>query len=73
MHEIEAADAGGRRHRRVLGQFDPESRRVQQIEQFELLAVIGARRIAKSGSNAAVALGEDVIGGETFLEAPFLA
>ena len=54
MGEVQAADARRRRHRGVLGQIDADAPRVEQIEQLELLAVVGARRIAEAGPDAAM-------------------
>src|SRR5262252_4667408 len=52
--EIEAADARRRNHRRVIGQRNPGVARAEQREQFELLAVVGTRRITKRRPDAAV-------------------
>src|SRR5260370_10526276 len=48
MREIQAAHACRRRHRRVLGPVDAEGRRIQQVEQLELLTVVGTCGMAES-------------------------
>src|SRR5919198_1649906 len=58
--EIQAAHAGGWRHRRVLGEIDAGRARVQQLEQLEFLAVIRTRRIPDRRADAAVLLRNDV-------------
>src|SRR5207237_9259424 len=62
MCEIEAADAGGWEQGRMSGELDASLRRIEEIEQLELLAVIGAGRISESGTNAPVMLGDHIIG-----------
>src|SRR5438067_1790412 len=58
MSEVQAADAGRRRHRRVIGQVDAGGSRVEQVEQFELLAVIGAGGIAEARTDPSVCFGD---------------
>src|SRR6188472_3325786 len=54
MREIQAADARGREHRRVLGQRQSGLRGAEQIEQLELLAVIRAGGVAESWTDTAM-------------------
>ena len=55
MAEIEAADRRRRQHREAFRQNEPRVRtRIEQVEQHRLQAVIGTRRIARRGANAAI-------------------
>ena len=61
MREVETRDARRRQHREVLGQRDALRRRVEQLEEARLLAVVGAGGIAERRTDAAVALGELIL------------
>src|SRR6476661_5219946 len=47
MREVQSAHAGCRGHRSVLGQGDADLGRVEQVEQLEFLAVVGARGVTE--------------------------
>src|SRR6185503_7504341 len=73
MRRVQPADAGGREHRGMLREGDPDRPGVQQIEQLELLAVVGTCGVSEPGSNPAVALGQNIVRTEPLVDAPFLA
>ena len=54
----------------MFGQFDAGAPRIKQIEQFEFLAVIGTRRVAKPGSDSPMSFRKNVLGTQSFVEAP---
>src|SRR5690349_24993944 len=56
VRQVDAADGGCRGHREALGQRQPGTRRVEQLEELRLLAVVRARRIAEGRADSAVAL-----------------
>ncbi|OPZ09737.1 MAG: hypothetical protein BWZ08_00202 [candidate division BRC1 bacterium ADurb.BinA292] len=59
MREVEPADGGARRHRKVFGQLDAGvAFGAEQVEQDPLLGVIGAGGVAGGGADAAVAFGD---------------
>src|SRR5262249_25758545 len=66
--EVQAADAGGRRHRRRFGQVDADRAGAEELEQLELLAVIGTRGIPERRPDAAMLLGVNLLGAERFVD-----
>src|SRR5882672_8183112 len=70
VREVQAADASGRRHRRVLGERESNGARVEEVEQLELLAVIGTRRIPEPRADRPVTFRYDVVGGQRLVKAP---
>src|ERR1051326_7427657 len=73
VRKVQTADARGGRHRGVLGQADTELARAEQIEELELLAVVGTCRIPERGTNAAMPLRHDRVGRHVLVDAPFPA
>jgi hypothetical protein len=61
VREVEAADAGRRRHRQALGQAHADLAGLQHLEHVALDAVVGAGRIARRRADAAVLLGDQVL------------
>ena len=62
MRQVEAADAGRRRHRQALGQAHADGCGLQHAEHVALDAVVGAGRVARRGADAAVLLGDQFLG-----------
>src|SRR5687768_12508402 len=68
MGEIEATDRTGRKHGIGFGQRNPGILfSLQQIEQQSLFGVIRTRRIAWSGTNASIALSDQIFTAELFV------
>ena len=67
MGEVEAADRGGRRHREALGERHAGAPGLEQIEERALLTVVRTGRIPKRRTDAAISLGDEVVGREAFL------
>src|SRR5215469_9193037 len=62
MAEIEAADRGARPHRKALGQFHPDGTlAAKECEYRTLLGVIRLCRIARRRTDAAIALGDQLL------------
>ena len=65
MREIETADGRWRRHRQALGEIHAGAlARFEQIEERALLGVIGLRRIAGRRADAAILLGDEIVGAQ---------
>jgi hypothetical protein len=54
VRQVEAADAGRRRHRQAVGQAHADVAGLQHAEHRALDAVVGAGRVARRGADAAV-------------------
>ena len=64
MGEVEAGDARRRQHRQALGQRHADLVAAEGAKEIALDGVVGARRIARRRPDAAIALGDEVGGGE---------
>ena len=76
MGDVEAGDRGGRPHRVALGELDPDRPLgVEQPEEGRLLGMVGLGGIARRGADAAIGLGDQLLGRERFVRrvAPELA
>ena len=57
----------------MLRQRDPDRPGIQQIEELELLAVIGTGGVPEPGPNPPVSLCQNIVRGNALVDAPFLA